>query len=93
MKVKNKLGNLYSGTIGKNKTACIRDGKQYFRTYVIPNDPKTAKQMEQRGKYASAVEIWKQMSDDEKLKYNNRANNLNMSGYNLFISEFTRQKI
>lgn len=90
MKVKNKLGNLYSGTIVKSKTACIRDGKQYFRTYVIPNDPKTAKQMEQRSKYARAVETWKQLSDDEKETYNRRAVNLNMSGYNLFISEFTR---
>ena len=90
MKVKNTLGNVYSGTIGKSKTACIRDGKQYVRTYVIPNDPKTAKQMEQRKKYASAVEIWKEMSDDEKDIYNRRAVNLNMSGYNIFISEFTR---
>jgi hypothetical protein len=92
MKVKNKLGNLYSGTIGKSKTACIRDGKQYFRTHVIPNDPKTAKQMEQRRKYARAVETWKKLSDDEKEIYNRRATNLNMSGYNLFISEFTRGK-
>lgn len=92
MKVKNKLGNLYSGTIGKSKTACIRDGKQYFRTYVIPNDPKTAKQKVQRRKYARAVEIWKQMPDDEKQVYNRRAAYLNKSGYNLFISEFTRRK-
>jgi hypothetical protein len=92
MKVKNKLGNLYSGTIGKSKTACVRDGKQYFRTYVIPNDPKTAKQMKQRKKYARAVEIWKQLSDDEKRHYNRRTTNLNRSGYNLFISEFTRRK-
>lgn len=92
MKVKNKLGNIYSGTIGKSKTACVRDGKQYVRTYVIPNDPKTAKQKKQRKKYARAVEIWKQMSDGEKHHYNKRAMNLNMSGYNLFVSEFTRRK-
>ena len=85
------MGNKYSGTIGKSKTACIRDGKQYIRTYVIPNDPKTAKQLEQRKKYARAVEIWKQMSADEKQHYIGRAINLNMSGYNLFISEFTRR--
>ena len=92
MKVKNKLGNLYSGTIGKSKTACIRDGKQYFRTYVIPNDLKTAKQMKQRMKYARAVKIWKHMPDAEREVYNKRANILDMSGYNLFISEFTRRK-
>jgi hypothetical protein len=92
MKVKNKLGNTYSGTIGKSKTACVHKGKQYVRTYVIPNDPKTAKQMRQRRKYARAVEIWKQMSATDKEIYNKRATNLNMSGYNLFISEFTRRK-
>lgn len=90
MKVKNAMGNEYSGTIGKSETACIRNGKQYVRTYVIPNDPKTKKQMEQRKKYASAVETWKELSDNEKQVYNNRAMGLNMSGYNLFISEFTR---
>lgn len=92
MKVKNVMGNKYSGTIGKSETACIRDGKQYVRTYVIPKDPKTAKQMKQRKKYARAVETWKAMSDDEKEVYNNQAKNLNMSGYNLFISEFTSRK-
>jgi hypothetical protein len=89
MKVKNAMGNLYSGTIGKRKTACIRAGKQYFRTYIIPNDPKTAKQMAQRKKYARAVEVWKKLADNEKNIYNRRAANLNMSGYNLFVSEFT----
>jgi len=90
MKVKNVMGNRYSGTIGKEETACIRNGKQCVSKYVIPNDPKTKKQMEQRKKYARAVEIWKQMSDDKKQVYNRRAANLNMSGYNIFISEFTR---
>ena len=93
MKVKNSMGNQYSGTIGKKETAVIRNGQNFLRTYVIPNDPKTPKQMEQRRKYTRAVEAWKELSDSEKQVYNNRAKNLNMSGYNLFISEFTKGKL
>jgi len=92
MKIKSAIGNKYSGTIGKKETAVIRNGQNFLRTYVIPNDPKTPKQLEQRKKYARVVEAWKELSNDEKQVYNQRAINLNMSGYNIFISEFTRQK-
>ena len=87
------MGNKYSGTIGKKETAVIRKDQNFLRTYVIPNDPKTAKQINQRKKYARAVELWQQMSKVEKALYNQRAKNLNMSRYNLFISEFTRGKV
>ena len=47
--------------------------------------------MQQREKYARANEIWKEMPDVEKQTYRERAKALGMSGYNLFVSEFTRQ--
>ena len=65
MKLKNLIGNEYSGTIGKSVTVCTRYGKQYIRKWVNPKDPKTPLQMKQREKYARANEIWKEMTPDE----------------------------
>jgi hypothetical protein len=47
--------------------------------------------MKQREKYAKANEIWKEMPPDEKQIFRDRAKDLGMSGYNLFVSEFTSQ--
>ncbi|MDO9537258.1 MAG: hypothetical protein Q7J68_02950 [Thermoplasmata archaeon] len=92
MKLKNVMGNEYSSTIGKSVTVCTRYGKQYVRKWVKPKDPKTPLQMQQREKYARANEIWKEMSPDEKQIYREHAKGLGMSGYNLFVSEFTRER-
>ena len=95
MKVRNILGNVHSGTLGKKETAVVRKGQQFLRKYVLPHDPKTPKQMRQRKKYAKANEVWRRMPESEKEAYDNRAGNMNMgmSGYNLFVSEFTRGKV
>ena len=65
--------------------------KTIIRKWVKPKDPKTPLQMKQREKYADANKIWKEMTPDEKQIYRERAKGLGMSGYNLFVSEFTRE--
>lgn len=91
MKVKNSMGNTYSGTLNKSVTAVSRDGQNFMRSYVLPHDPKTPKQMKQRRKYAEANEVWKALSQEEKDEYNRRARGTGMNGYCLFISQYTRQ--
>jgi hypothetical protein len=92
MKVKNILGNEYSGTIGKSLTVCTRYGKQYIRKWTKPRDPKTIFQSEQRKKFAEANKAWKALSDEEKHIYNERAKGMSMSGYCLFVSEFVKKR-
>jgi len=91
MKVKNSMGNQYSGTIGKKVTAVERKGENFLRNYVIPHDPKTPAQMNQRNKFTEANEAWKALSPEEKEIYNERAKNMKMYGYHLFVSEFASQ--
>lgn len=92
MKVKNIMGNQYSGTIGKSLTVCTRRGKQYIRKYSKPKDKKTPWQKEQRKKLADAVKAWRELSEEAKQAYNVRGKTMNLSGYNLFISEFIRER-
>ena len=91
MKVKNNMGNEYSGTLGKNVTAVKRNGINFLREHVIPHDPKTPFQMEQRNKFKDANEVWKSLSQEQKNEYNERAKGTKRYGYQLFISEFTTQ--
>jgi hypothetical protein len=91
MKVKNAMGNKYSGTLGKKVTAVERKGENFLREYVIPHDPKTPAQMMQRNKFTEANDAWKALSPEEKQVYNERAKGTKMYGYQLFVSEFIRQ--
>ena len=66
---------------------------QCARTYVVPANPDTKAQRSVRATFASAVKSWQAMSADEKYKYNRKARTLNMSGYNLYISEFVTVRL
>lgn len=92
MKVKNAMGNTYSGTLDNSVTAVNRDSINFMRTYVLPHDPRTPKQVRQRRKYTEANEVWKALSQDERNEWNRRAKGTGMNGYCLFVSEFTRQR-
>ena len=92
MKVRNTMGNEYSGTIGKSLTICTRYGRQYIRKWTKPRDPKTIFQLDQRKKFAEANEAWKALSYDERQVYNERAMGMNMNGYCLFVSEFVKKR-
>jgi len=84
------MGNKYSGTLGKKVTAVERKGENFLREYIIPHDPKTPAQLRQRQKFTDAYEEWKGLTPEERKQYSELAKDSKMSGYNLFVSKFTR---
>jgi len=88
MKVRNAFGNTYSGTMGREITAVERDGTNFDRTWVMPYDPKTPKQMRQRKRFADAHDAWIALPQEKRNEYNERARNMKMTGYNLFVKEY-----
>jgi hypothetical protein len=56
--------------------------------FSIPHNPKTPAQDAQRLKYAESVTEWQNLTDEQKLVYNNRARGKKLSGYNLFQKEY-----
>ncbi len=68
-------------------------GKQCIRTYVIPRNPDTEAQRLVRRAFGDAVRSWQAMRPDDKYAYNKTARFLNMSGYNLFISNYLKRII
>jgi hypothetical protein len=93
MKVKNVMGNEYSGTIGKSLTACRSKNGNFLRKYTKPRDPKTPLQLAQRQKYAEGNKTWRALSEEEKQQYNERGKGVGMNGYCLFMSEFTAGRL
>jgi hypothetical protein len=89
MNVKNKIGMVHSGTIGKEITICIRYGKAYQRAWVKPYDRKSQCQLYRRGIFKEAMEAWKSLSREEKKALNVRARRKKMNGMNLFIKEYS----
>lgn len=88
MRVRNILGNRYRGTLGKDVVASSWKGKQYVREYVVPEDPKTALQLEHRAIWREAVAMWHDLPDDERAAYDLEAKGI--TGFNLFVSRYVR---
>jgi hypothetical protein len=67
-----------------------RNRKQFVRMYVIPRNPDTDAQRIVRRNFADAVKSWQMLPEDRKIIYIKKAKNLNMSGYNMFISQYLK---
>lgn len=80
------------GRIGNTVFYNYRE-KTCARLYVIPRNPNTESQKKVRRTFADAVKAWQSMDPDEKYKFNRKARNLCMSGYNLFISGYIKTSI
>ncbi len=80
---------------GKNGNVVFytRRGVQCVRTHVIPRNPDTEAQRFVRRSFGDAVRSWQAMTPDEKYAYIKKARYLNMSGYNLYISEYLKRVI
>lgn len=59
---------------------------RYVRTYTPPRDPRSPEQCRQRSKFRDVVKAWRMLSIAAKAAWNRDALEMNMSGYNLFIS-------
>ena len=88
----NPMINKISGKIG-SVVFYQRKNKQCIRTWVLPHNPDTAAQKRTRGKFATAVRSWQTMSGDERYIFTRKARGKNMSGYNLFISQYLTKTI
>jgi hypothetical protein len=86
----NILINSIRGRIG-NVVFYTRYGRQCVRTYVIPRNPDTEAQRAVRRSFADAVASWQAMPPEEQHEYNRKARYLNMSGYNLYISNYLKR--
>jgi len=86
MRLRNIVGNRYSGTIGKDTVASSWKGIRYLREYKVPVDPKSELQLQHRALFAKAVETWHALDPRWREIYNKAA--VRMTGYNLFIREY-----
>lgn len=86
MKIKNVMGNEYSGTIGGKVVAAKWKGIEYIRGFRIPQNPRTPLQMEQRAHFTLAVDSWHDLTQDERDAYELMA--VKMTGFNLYVKRF-----
>lgn len=77
------------------KVYYVVGNKQYARTHVIPTNPKTLAQQDNRAKFALAVVTWAGLPAEDKATFNDHATilQLKMSGYNLFVRLFMLDEI
>jgi len=73
----------------KIKNGCFRTRKKgiEYGKNRIPRNPRTAAQRSVRATYGKAVQDWKQLTPEERQDYNERAKQLKISGWNLFLKE------
>jgi hypothetical protein len=86
MKIKNVMGNEYSGTIGNKVVAASWKGIEYIRGFRIPQNPKTPLQMEQRTYFTAAVGSWHTLTQEQRDAYELMA--VRMTGFNLYVKRF-----
>lgn len=90
VKITNIFGDKYSGQAGKAGVFASWKGRQYRRSYVIPSNPKTAKQTTVRDNLANAISRWHQYITVQRQAYSYMAAGLVMSGFNLFVSRWQK---
>lgn len=56
--------------------------------FYTPTNPQTGPQQNWRGIFSDAVAGWQALTDEQKNQYNEKAKYKNLSGYNLYISEY-----
>jgi hypothetical protein len=86
------LINSISGKIG-NVVFYTRLGTQCVRAHVVPRNPDTQAQRAVRRSFGDAVRSWQSLTPEDKHNYNRKARYLNMSGYNLYISNYMRRTL
>lgn len=64
----------------------MRNGRICSRSRVIPSNPRSKNQQAGRSRFALLVKRWRSLDGIQRARWNHRARGLNMSGYNLYIS-------
>ncbi len=76
------------GRLGDDIGYVVR-GRQRWRRYVKPSDPRTRRQMRRRRHFARLVSRWHSLTEAEKGRWNDlvrRARRKRTTGFNLFLS-------
>lgn len=81
--------------VGKSVVFSIWKGRGYFRQYVIPANPRTAKQQAHREVFKLLVKRWQEIATSDAIvgAWNTAAQEKLISGYNLFMSEGRKSRI
>lgn len=88
MRIKNIIGNVYRGAIGKSVIASSWRGKDYIKAYAVPANPRSEAQTKVRTAFKEALEAWRYLSPRQKEFYNKIAED--MSGYNVFVGRYIK---
>lgn len=90
MIVKNVFGNVYKGTIGKQLTASTWKGRNYLKKYFEPAQPRTTRQVTQRGYFTAGVAVWQSFTATQKTAYAwmERYLKKNISSFNMMLSSY-----
>lgn len=90
MKVTNVFGNVYKGTIGKLLTASTWKGRNYIKKWFSPAQPRTTRQVTQRGYFTAGVGVWQSFTATQKIAYAwmERYLKLNISNFNMMIKSY-----
>jgi hypothetical protein len=73
-----------------------RLGTQCVRRHVIPHNPDTEAQRENRSTFADAVKAWQLLPDEERIYWNKKAAALHRkgkngkTGYSVFLSHYLK---
>jgi hypothetical protein len=90
VKIKNIVGDEYSGAAGDARVYAKWKGIQYGRKYVIPANPRTIKQQNIRSKFTNAVNFWHTWNSIQQSVYRFLASGQPLTGFNLLVSRWQK---
>ena len=67
--------------------------RHYARVHIIPRDPNTPAQVFVRRTFGDAVRAWQALDNDSKRKFIKKGRMRRINGYNLFISEYMKERM
>jgi len=75
--------------LGESVVFSVWKGRQYFRSWVKPANPRTAKQQANRDVLAKLVERWQSLQADPEIvsAWNREALPFTITGFNLFVKQ------
>src|SRR5512138_1478445 len=82
----------FNGRIGDLVIYGYYDMK-YARVMVKPRNPKTASQVFVRRTFGDAVRAWQALDSDIKRRYIKKGRMRSINGYNMFISEYMKERM
>ena len=90
-KVKGPLMSVSAnGAYGRAITFTGREGNQNARRWSQPSGTASPDQITQRDNYAAGVAAWNALTSGEKITWAENARPLNLTGFNLFMSQNTK---